>query len=315
MSQSITLSAPGKINPTLEIVGKNAQGWFELELSWQKIALADEVTVELCQRRSGIELSCSHPKVPQGLNAAANNCTRGVELLTEYLREQDPQFSMPGLKIHIDKQLPLCGGLGGSSTDVAATVQALTQLLDLRIPSHALNKIMAQVGHDCPFFAQAAPHCRGREKTADGVAMQRLLPISCHLVLVCSPIEMTAAAAYQNFPWSAASLTRPTRTQRLAQALQDGAELDALAALFCNDLEASSGGINAHPTLGPILSDMRKLGCLSAHLSGSGSSLFGIAASQEEGEAIVAELSRRHGDKVDVLLTQTLSEVAEILIH
>jgi 4-diphosphocytidyl-2-C-methyl-D-erythritol kinase len=141
-SQRRTIAAPAKINLHLEILGRRADGYHELETVFQTITLADEVELVLAQGGGGISLRCDAPGVPTDETNLAWRAARAV------------QAALPGLGaigITLIKRIPHGAGLGGGSSDAAAVLRALRSL-EPAVLGLDLAAIAASIGADVPFF-------------------------------------------------------------------------------------------------------------------------------------------------------------------
>jgi 4-diphosphocytidyl-2-C-methyl-D-erythritol kinase len=144
--------APAKINLSLRILRRRDDGFHEIETFISPISLADEL--DLQPIAAGIELRCSDPTVPTGDD---NLVVRAARAFFDATRVSG------GISVSLQKNIPHGAGLGGGSSDGAATLLALNQLFDTKLPREALAKIAESLGSDVPFFLfESAAFCRGR---------------------------------------------------------------------------------------------------------------------------------------------------------
>ncbi len=264
------LLTPGKINLFLDVTGRRADGYHDIETLFIPIpSLFDRVEISP-SAGPGLSLECETEGVPcDGRNLA----WRAAEAY--FLRAGRP---LPPLHIRIDKNLPVAGGMGGGSSDAAAVLCLLNQehglLSDIDLRSIALS-----IGADVPFFLDPRPAC------ATGVG-EELSPIAksgkLFLVFVFSAFPIPAAWAYKNRigPFGSASLPLNGLVQALASA-----DSEAVAAHLHNGL--APGIRRKFPLLEKVRRDLIAGGCLAAEVSGSGPTVFGIAP-----DAAVAEACR-----------------------
>ena len=144
--------APAKINLSLRILGRRADGFHDIETFISPISLFDEL--ELGPSPNGIQFSCDDPTVPAGEDNLV-------------VRAANAFFNVTGMKagvsIRLQKKIPHGAGLGGGSSDAAATLLALNQMFDTVLPREALAKIAESLGSDVPFFVfESAGLARGR---------------------------------------------------------------------------------------------------------------------------------------------------------
>ena len=130
------------INLGLAIGPRREDGFHELRTVYQTIALGDRLRVEAASGR-GIEVRCNHPRVPQG---DSNTCYRMAELALQALGARRRVI------IHIEKRLPVQGGLGAASSNAAATLLGLERALKARLPAAERMRLAAAVGSDVPLF-------------------------------------------------------------------------------------------------------------------------------------------------------------------
>lgn len=138
---SITLKAPAKINLYLDIVNKRPDGYHNIETIFQKIGLSDKVKVDIIPQ--GIYIHCAHPHVPAKRTNLAYKAA--------YLMKKE--FGLKrGVRVHIEKRIPVAAGLGGGSSDAASVIIALNRLFKLNSPPNRLISLAKKIGADVPFF-------------------------------------------------------------------------------------------------------------------------------------------------------------------
>ena len=140
--------SPCKVNLLLNILGKRADGFHELETVMHPIALCDRL--EFTRTGIGVNLTCSEP----GLPADASNLVHRAA--TAFLSEAG-LAEQTGLRIHLEKRIPMAAGLGGGSANAATTLSALNQMFGRPLDGPRLQKTAAALGSDVPFFPQQSP--------------------------------------------------------------------------------------------------------------------------------------------------------------
>src|SRR6516164_2182882 len=138
--------SPCKVNLLLNILGKRADGFHELETVMQPVNLCDELSFE--RAGSGVQLSCSHPELPTD---SKNLVHRAATAFLAAAKISD------GVRIHLKKNLPLAGGIGGGSANAAVTFTALNELFGSPLPMEKLHELAAALGSDIPFFLHDQP--------------------------------------------------------------------------------------------------------------------------------------------------------------
>ena len=142
-----------------------ADGFHEIETLMVPITLGDQITIERVGNRSGIDFSCNDSSVPIGSD---NLVVKAAELF------QQATANAVGLKIVLEKRIPHGAGLGGGSSDAAATLLGLDKLLEANLGQEELTKLGAKIGSDVPFFiAGCAAVCRGRGELIEPTVLPR----------------------------------------------------------------------------------------------------------------------------------------------
>ena len=150
--QVMQVFAPAKINLSLRILGRRDDGFHEIETFIAPISLHDEITID--KKRNGVGFRCDDPSVPAG---EENLIVRAAREFFQRTNVKD------GASIALRKTIPHGAGLGGGSSDAAATLLALNQLFKTKLPREALAELGSRIGSDIPFFIfQSAALCRGR---------------------------------------------------------------------------------------------------------------------------------------------------------
>ena len=179
--------APAKINLSLKVLSRRDDGFHEIESLIAPISLCDEITIDRKGSGQGIDFRCDDPSVPQGeenlVVRAANAFFRATKL-------------KPSVSIELKKKIPHGAGLGGGSSDAAATLLALNQLFETNFPREALARLAAEIGSDVPFFIfESAALCRGRGEL---IAPQKL-PGSLSILLLKPEFGVSTAWAYPHW--------------------------------------------------------------------------------------------------------------------
>jgi len=290
--QACTLIARAKINLYLEILGSRPDGYSEVAMILQSIALADRLRLQ--RRPHGIHLICDHPEVPAD---ARNLAYRAAELL-----QKEYQVHL-GVEIHLEKYIPVAAGLAGGSADAAAVLVGLNQLWGLGLTVGELQHLAARLGSDIPFCVQGGTQLA----TGRGEVLQPLADWEGIPVLLAKPkhLGISTAWAYQAFRTrGAASLpSAGSSLSTLPQALAalERRDLLALARSLRNDLEQPV--LAEHPIVGELRQAILSAGALGSLMSGSGPTVFGIMASLERA-AQARDSLRRRFQEVDFWVTQ-----------
>ena len=160
--------APAKINLSLRVLGKRADGFHEIETLMVPLTLADEVTARPANE-PGIRLICSDPTLPTG---PGNLAYRAAELF--YARAA----LTPALELELTKRIPHGAGLGGGSSDAASVLLSLNEFHDTGLAESELAAWAAELGSDVPFFIYRRPAlCRGRGEKIEPAGFSVNLPL------------------------------------------------------------------------------------------------------------------------------------------
>jgi 4-diphosphocytidyl-2-C-methyl-D-erythritol kinase len=267
----------------LRVVGKRADGYHLLDTILLPVSLYDEIVIRKAGRKKAegcgngppIKVICDHPSVPGGEENLAH---RAASLILSRVRRRQP------VEIHIRKHIPVGAGLGGGSTDAAATLVGLNRMLQLRLSNKQLEKIGGSIGADVPFFI------RGRPARARGIG-DRLTPLRhvprFWLVIVYPGFPVSTARVYRKVR---PTLTKPSVNNSITTSLNSFAKLGAL---LVNDLEAVT--TKRYPQINLLKNRLVSAGAVGALMSGSGSSVFGIFSSRRKAELAFRRLRQEEG--------------------
>lgn len=268
---TITLDAPAKINLSLDVVKRKENGYHELSMIMQEIDLRDMLTItsfeslESGESQRSIKITCNNSHVPLDNK---NIVWRAVELL------KDKYNINSNVEIHIEKRIPLSGGLAGGSTDAAATLKGLNELWKLNLTEEKLMELGVQLGADVPFFI------KGGTALAEGIGekLTSLHSFKDRLILIANPgFDVSTRDVYENLDLDNL-LDRPNM-DCIVEDIEKG-DTFSLSKNMKNVLESVT--IKMHPEIDSIKKDMIDCGALGSLMSGSGASVFGIFETIEE---------------------------------
>jgi len=271
----ITLFAPAKINLFLNVLGKREDNYHEIETILQKIELYDTIILE--EKDGGIELECSE------LAGVENLAYKAANLLTQELEVKK------GVKIKIEKNIPIAAGLGGGSSDAATTLIGLNKLWHLGLGQNDLIPLAAKLGADVPFFIFNEGLSLG---TGIGTIITPLPPLpQFWLVLICPKIKISTTNVYKNLKFM---LTNEVIRSKIIQDVIKEGDLEKVSKLLYNTLEKIV--FPQYPVIKRLKDELLNAGALGALMSGSGSSIFGIV--KTELEAINISNKLKGGDEL-----------------
>ena len=285
MNFDMRVRAFAKINRSLRVVATRSDGYHELRTIFQSIALHDTLTFR--RTRGPFELTCDDPAcLADGTNLIAR---AAAQLWEASGRGGSPQ----GIAIHLQKRIPMQAGLGGGSSDAAATLRVLAKRW--RVGDARVRAAAASLGADVPYFLEGGTML-GLERGDLLFPLQE--PESASVVLVLPGFGVSTKDA---FGWldAASGAQRPASDRRpppLARAYQ------GIAGEMVNDLEAPVA--ERHPEIARIISALRRAGATQAAMSGSGSAVFGLFSDRS---AAATAMKRLPAGSFRTLLTRTLN--------
>ncbi|MEX2205840.1 MAG: 4-(cytidine 5'-diphospho)-2-C-methyl-D-erythritol kinase [Myxococcota bacterium] len=252
--------APAKLNLGLEILRRRDDGYHEIETIFLPLRLADRLAFRRAATGVGIRITVAGAELPVDRE---NLVYRAAERACGELR-------VPAdLLISLEKQVPIAAGLGGGSSDAAATLLGLELLFGEPLGTAARQRIALQLGADVPFFLAPRPAVgRGvgeRLETLAGVP-------EMFWVLVAFPFPISTAKAYQE---AGLELTLPRSPTSIGALLGPSGLLVSPR----NDLEASA--VRRHPEIRAARRALESFGALATGMTGSGPTVFGRFANEQ----------------------------------
>lgn len=286
----ITVFAPAKINVILRILGRRPDGFHNLWSIMQTVALEDEVQIRLRADRQDIQLRCDATRL------AADRSNLVYRAATEVLARAQQSI---GLDIELRKRIPMGAGLGGGSSDAAATIIGLNHLLQLQWSPAQMADAGQLLGSDVPFFLFApSAFVAGRGEIVRPVVVEG----ARWVVLVNPGFGVNTKWAYQELAATRAAVTplSPVQRELDGQSRVSWAQLIATAE---NDFEVPV--FAAHGKLREIKRSLQVQGAEIALLSGSGATVFGVFA--DEARARLAQAQFVSEDLISVFVVPTCS--------
>ncbi len=247
-----------KINLGLNILGKRADGFHDLQTVFYPVMLRD--ALEFIPNESGQLVFSSSGLVVDG-HPEDNLCFKAYQLL----KKDYPQ--LPGLKIHLHKHIPMGAGLGGGSADAAFMLKMINEHFELKMDAERLMQYAAMLGSDCPFFILNKP-CVAKGRG------ERLSPIELNLsgysILLINP------GIHINTGWAFRSLSQHTDVVPVEELIN--LPIEKWQGSLSNDFEIPV--FAEYPEIAAIKEKLIAAGAVYASMSGSGSSVFGIFKSK-----------------------------------
>lgn len=282
--REVTVRAPAKINLGLEVLGKRPDGYHELLTVLQTINLADTVRIRLTERssilrtdRASIGLTVRFSGTDEvDLGPAEQNLV--LRAARAYL-DAAPETSARGLEIALTKRIPVGAGLGGGSSDAAATLFGLSELLgalhpDPRENRRHLHALAARLGMDVAFFLEGGTQVgSGR-----GECVTPIAPWPGRALVVVYPnVSLPTSSIYGRLRLP---LTPPGPLATMAPRENPSALWDRAWRDLRNDLQDVV--VEQVPAVGMVLDELEALGAVFARVTGSGSAVFALASSDDE---------------------------------
>ena len=272
---TITLPAYAKLNLTLDILGKRADGYHDLAMVMQSISLHDDVTVTLT---GGDAIACCCGTLPGDDSNLAVRAAKAFFAGTS--------TAPCGLAITVEKRIPVQAGMAGGSADAAAVLHALRALLAPELPTQVLEKIGEAVGSDVPFCV------RGGTALAEGRG-ERLTTLKAaprfHAV-VCKPNFSLSTPVLFKRSDAVEIVDRPD-TEGMLRAIEAGDALGVSARVlnvFESVLDENENAVFV------IKEQLLSLGADAAAMTGSGPTVFGLFKSLDRAQSAYDNVKRSY---------------------
>ncbi len=292
VEKTLEMRASAKINLFLEVVGERANGYHDIQSIVVPISIFDRIVLE--RTTDTIEtLVTAESRVPvEALDLARpedNLATRAALLLREKTGYEG------GVRVHLTKNIPVGGGLGGGSANAAAVLRGLNTLWELRLPLQRLREIGFELGCDIPAMVQGGPVCM------EGLG-ERVTPIPTKWVnmnggswtVVVNPgFSVQTGDIYHRYTTPLTSAGIPYKS--MVCAFREG-DFETVAKGLYNGLQNTV--FRKYPLTEIVVEELENAGAVGALLSGSGASSFGLARNEENAHAIAQRVQESLGSAV-----------------
>jgi len=286
----LIVEARAKINLALDILHKRSDGYHEVEMVMQTIALADEVSLD--ERTEGIVIETNMPELDCG---PSNIAYRAAALVADRCGVRQ------GVRIFLNKKIPLAAGLAGGSADAAAVLTGLNNLWRLGLSIKELENMGGLLGSDVPFCLNGGTMLA----TGRGETLSPLPPLPhVYIVLAKPQVAVSTAWAYQNYQQSRVGL-RPDIRGMVTSLLEN--DIAGVARRMANVLETVT--IPVHDEIAELKNMMLKNGLVASMMSGSGPSVFGLANDYRQACNVAEQL--RHYTAGWVTVTESVNAGGE----
>lgn len=262
--EELNLRAYAKVNLGLDVVRKREDGYHEVSMIMQTVKLFDRLHFEKIKEDT-VELTTNLKFLPIDEN---NLVYRVVTLLREEFQIKE------GVRIHLDKHIPVAAGMAGGSSDCAAALFGMNRLFQLNLSRKELMERGVKLGADVPY-------CIMRGTALSGGIGEILTPLppmpDCFIVIAKPPISVSTKYVYEHLDLP--NLDHHPDIPAMVEALKNK-DLNGITKYMENVLETVT--INEYPVIKEIKNQMLNLGAANALMSGSGPTVFGIFTDKEQ---------------------------------
>ena len=281
MSNTVTLPAFGKINWSLRVLGKRPDGYHEIDTVFQTISLHDTIRI-IPTEENHIDLSCDDPSLPSDERNLVWRAAAALQLRCSI---------QSGVRIRLEKRIPVHAGLGGGSSDAAATLMGLAYLWNVTITESELMELAGNLGADVPVFFYGGT-ARG---AGTGTKIAPLHDAADKFLLVVKPnANISTAKAYEAL--NAAALTTSDAKTILSSSQRSSFPDSFSSAALLNDFEAVV--LQLQPEIERARAALMNAGASAALLAGSGAAVFGVFDNKDAQERAIQNIELETGWRV-----------------
>ena len=278
------MKAYAKVNISLDIVGKREDGYHLLEMIMQSIDLYDEIVIE--KQKKEITIKCNKPYVPTD---ERNLAYKAAQL---FIEKYDIDS---GVNINIKKNIPVCAGLAGGSTDAATVLKIMNSLFNINASDEELMILGLKLGADVPYCIKGGTAlCKGigEEVTALKGFKDKVI------VLVKPPFGVSTNSVYQEFNIEKA------RNHPNTSLIIDAINNDNLK-MVCDNMKnlLENVTLRKHKILINIKEEMRHNGAMGTMMSGSGPTVFAFFDDMLKAQRCFEKMKEKYSD---VFITRTI---------
>lgn len=275
-SDRLSLLAHAKVNLFLRILAREHSGFHQIETAFLLLDLADQVHVRRIDR--GVTLEVDGPALGPPEENLAVRAAKAV------LESTGAKF---GVEIHLTKKIPTRAGLGGGSSDAAATLHAVNALAGNAVPRHELNHLAAKLGSDVAFFAAGVPAALGWGR---GERLLALTPPPAAPALVALPRAIAVATPDAYRWWDQSGMHERSRGP-VVLGPDSLSSWGSVGRLGANDFELPVFG--KHPEIRTLFERMAETRPYWVRMSGSGSAVAAVYRNERDRDDAVARLGTK----------------------
>lgn len=285
------LRAYAKINLALDVVGRLENGYHLVKMIMQTVGIYDELTFEKTEGEISISTNCGELPLDQG-----NLIYKAVLLMKETYGIRG------GVRVHLEKNIPIAAGMAGGSTDAAAALKAMNDLYGLDLSTQELMQIGVKIGADVPYCIL------GGTALSEGIG-EILTPLKkaprCVLLVAKPGINVSTKEVYQRL--DSKEIPAHPDVDGMVIAIAEG-NLSGIAERLGNVLETVT--VELHPIISQIKKVMLEEGALGSLMSGSGPTVFGIFETEEQAQKAMKAIEEQ-GLSKQVFVTEFVNEASE----
>lgn len=287
----IVLRTSAKLNLYLRVLGKRSDGYHEVDTLYQPVSLYDDLVLR--KIKDGITIAGDDPSIPWN---ESNICVKAAQKMIETTGIRG------GVDIRVSKRIPAGSGLGGGSSDAAATIMGLKELYGLTLSKRELMEIASEIGSDVPFFVFGGP-ATGKGK-GDLLEPAEGLP-GGWILLVKPDVSISTEWAYLNLNKGLTRVDYEDKLNALKAGLVRFPEIDLKA---FNSFERIV--VENFPEVREVLEELRSEDSILCAMSGSGSACFAVFSEERMAEEA---LSRQIGRRAFATITRPVKRAIELL--
>ena len=278
------IKAYGKVNISLDVVGKREDGYHLLSMIMQNIDLYDEIEVE--KQECGIILECNKSYVP------VDNRNLAYKAAAIFKERYD---IVDGVKINIEKNIPVSAGLAGGSTDAAAVLKVMNKLVNVNATEEELMELGLKLGADIPYCIHGGTAlCEGI-----GEIITPIKPFRDKIVVLVKPaFGVSTKEVYKNF--NLEKVKQHPKTAEIINAIEND-DLNFVASNMKNLLENVT--LRKHKILIKIKEEMNACGAINSMMSGSGPTVFAFFDDMLKAQRCFEKMKKKYSD---VFITRTI---------
>ena len=295
--EQLKQKAYAKINLSLDVVRRRDDGYHEVKMIMQTVGLYDELTMEKCGQGIHVTVSMGDGFLGETLPADENNLVYKAAKLI-----MDRYELCEGVRIHLDKHIPIAAGMAGGSTDAAAVIRGMNGLFRLGMDLEDMKKLAVKIGADVPYCIE------GGTQLSEGIGevLTPLRAAPAFLLLIAKPdISVSTKYVYENL--NLHTLTAHPDVDGMAGAIEKG-DSAGIVSRMENVLESVT--LEKYPVIRKIKTVMKENGAWNALMSGSGPTVFGIYNNREEMEK-TARLLREGKLAKQIFITTVKGNIKE----